>query len=173
MHVKFWYQCFLGNFRCQLIFFFTAACIKHEGLIRHLNKISRFPHDHLCLSLSWRSACFAATAGGLALARCYATIDESQCVSIRNTFHCHMISHQKQWHGVVVCNGTPTQLYLVIMNCHNSLCLPLKITSMVILTSTFCSYASVSFCVTETLSNLHSKELEHQKQQNWVGLKHE
>lgn len=51
--------------------------------------------------------------------------------------------------------------------------LTVEITNMVILTSTFCSYASVSFCVTETLSNLHSKEQEHQKQQDWVGLKQE
>lgn len=50
--------------------------------------------------------------------------------------------------------------------------LSFEMTSMVILTSTFCSYASVS-CVTETLSNLHSKEQEHQKQQDWVGLKQE
>lgn len=49
----------------------------------HLNKISGFPHDRLCLSLSWRSVCFMATAGSLALARCYATIDESQCASIK------------------------------------------------------------------------------------------
>lgn len=51
--------------------------------------------------------------------------------------------------------------------------LTVEITSMVILTSTFCSYASVSLCVTETLSNLHSKEQEYQKQQDWVGLKQE
>lgn len=107
-------------------FFFLFLQLKDGWLIMHLNKISRVPHDHLCLSLSWRSVCFAATAGGLALARCYATIDESQCVSIKNTFHCHMISHQKQWHGVAVCNGNPTPLYLVIINCHNSPCLPLK-----------------------------------------------
>lgn len=36
-----------------------------------------------------------------------------------------------------------------------------------------CSYAAVSGATVATLSNLHSKEQEHQKQQDWVGLKQE